>query len=88
MGDRDTARSAAEIIPGVAPMNALQNFIGGIQRSMTSQPTPQSRAIEARRTAEMRRARLANQLQSDAQRAGRARLSQNEVDAHLRTMGY
>lgn len=89
MADQRTPQQLAEsMIPGLPATNWLGGMMRGAERAMNSRPTPQSRAVDARRAAALRRSRLAQQLQNDAARMGRAPLSQNEVDSHLATMGY
>lgn len=81
------AARAGNMIPGVAPVNWLNRMLGNMQSSANRPVTPRSRALDAQRSQQLRRSRLAMQLQNDARAAGRPALSENEVNAHLRTMG-
>lgn len=81
---QNTARA---IVPGVPAVNWLSGIMGRSQASSNRQPTPGSRSAEAARTQALRRSRLTNQLQMNAQRAGRAPLSQREIETALAEQG-
>lgn len=86
--NRTPQQLAGDMIPGVPATNWLSTMLGNIQHSMHSQPTPDSQAAEARRVAELRRARTIQQLQNNAAAAGRPPLSQNEIEHALATQGW
>lgn len=89
---RQSRTMATNLLPGGRTGNALNGLVTRQRRAQEAQPNSQQHAqnIAPRQQAEAqrrRRARLAAQLQADAQRSGRGALSENEVTAALRGMG-
>jgi len=77
---------------GMLPGGGFVNFLHGqvapaAQAARPRTLTPPQRQAQQLRTQQMRRARVANRLQSDAQQAGRAPLSENELNTILAEYG-
>lgn len=75
------------MIPGAGGTNALQGIVRSITSPTSSRPTANSQAAEAARVRQLRRSRMAQQLQNNAVASGRGRLSQREIDTHLSEYG-
>lgn len=85
--DQNQSQTVGQLLPMGGAANWLHQLFSGGQEQANRQGTPNSRATAAAQAVLLRRQRVAAQLQANAQAAGRAPLSQNEIDEALASYG-